>query len=322
VVIGNSMEVKMSEGFAYNLLSAKELQRWIGEKRPFFLIDTLPNDHFRTIHLPGAGNACVYEVTFLDQVKAITADINSVIVLYGSGTSTLDAVKGAEKLHRDGFLQLHVLEGGLAAWRSAGFTVIGDGIDRADDPQTILRLDDQSYLVDPDLSTIVWSGRNPSTTHFGNIRLTSGELRVDHTRITGSLDIDMHSITNINLAGDVLQPVLIAHLHSDDFFDVDLFPVARYSIRNGRPVPEPYTSSPNYELEGILELKGVKAGHDCMATVAKTTDNGISLEAHFDLDRTRWGILYGSSRYFEHLGMHLVFDPISIQIRIIAHARQ
>jgi len=38
------------------------------------------------------------------------------------------------------------------------------------------------------------------------------------------------------------------------------------------------------------------------------TDEMIGIEAHFDIDRTKWDIIYGSSRFFEHLGMHLVFD--------------
>ena len=42
------------------------------------------------------------------------------------------------------------------------------------------------------------------------------------------------------------------------------------------------------------------------------------MESHFDIDRTRWGITYGSPRFFERLGMHLVFDLISIQLRIVA----
>jgi len=29
-------------------------------------------------------------------------------------------------------------------------------------------------------------------------------------------------------------------------------------------------------------------------------------------------IVYGSARFFEHLGMHLVFDPVSIEVRIVA----
>ncbi len=34
--------------------------------------------------------------------------------------------------------------------------------------------------------------------------------------------------------------------------------------------------------------------------------------------RTKWNIVYGSTRFFEHLGKHLVFDLIGIQVRIIA----
>jgi hypothetical protein len=29
-------------------------------------------------------------------------------------------------------------------------------------------------------------------------------------------------------------------------------------------------------------------------------------------------VIYGSARFFEHLGMHLVFDLISIAVRIVA----
>ena len=45
------------------------------------------------------------------------------------------------------------------------------------------------------------------------------------------------------------------------------------------------------------------------------------MEAHFDLDRTQWNVIYGSSRFFEHLGMHMVFDQISIELRLILQGR-
>ncbi|MBI9090793.1 MAG: hypothetical protein JEZ12_16370 [Desulfobacterium sp.] len=50
----------------------------------------------------------------------------------------------------------------------------------------------------------------------------------------------MESITNINLEGDELQPVLIAHLKSDDFFLTRLFPKAKFKITNPIPVKEPF----------------------------------------------------------------------------------
>jgi polyisoprenoid-binding protein YceI len=74
---------------------------------------------------------------------------------------------------------------------------------------------------------------------------------------------------------------------------------------------------PNVEVEGLLELRGVRKDIRFPATVNRLPEGGVSVEAHFDIDRTRWEVIYGSSRFFEHLGMHLVFDPISIQLRMV-----
>lgn len=43
----------------------------------------------------------------------------------------------------------------------------------------------------------------------------------------------------------------------------------------------------------------------------------MAIEAHFDIDRTRWKEIYGSARLFEHLGMQLLFDPVSIEMRLL-----
>jgi hypothetical protein len=51
--------------------------------------------------------------------------------------------------------------------------------------------------------------------------------------------------------------------------------------------------------------------------VAPLEDGVFVLEAHFDIDRTRWHVIYGSTRFFEHLGMHKVFDLLSFQIRMV-----
>jgi len=93
----------------------------------------------------------------------------------------------------------------------------------------------------------------------------------------------------------------------------------RCKILSSTLVMEPFLSIPDYEINGTLELRGVKAQQDFMATVTKTPENGLAAEAHFDIDRTRWDNIYGSTRFFEHLGMHLVFDLISVQVRIVAY---
>ena len=302
----------------YKQLSTKELYHWMEDNKKFCLIDTLGGDHFHRIHLPNSINACVFEVTFIDQVKDITGDKDAEIVLYGSSTRSRDAIMAAEKLEQEGYRHINVLKGGIEAWRSAGLSLEGEAVDEPDDPQTLLRLEDRSYRVDTNKSIIEWTGRNPTSTHFGYVKIATGEFAVKDGIITGTFDIDMNSITNINLEGDELQPVLIDHLKSDDFFLSKLFPKAKFKILHSTPVKEPFLTVPNHEINGTLELRGVKAQQDFMATITKTTENGLSAEAHFDIDRTRWNIIYGSTRFFEHLGMHLVFDLISIQVRIVA----
>jgi rhodanese-related sulfurtransferase/polyisoprenoid-binding protein YceI len=303
----------------YIALSPEDLNLWIEEKRSFYLIDTLLDDHYSKIRLPGAVNACVFQVTFMDQIKAITADKDATIVLYGSSSKSMDVITAAGKLHENGYEQVHVLRGGIESWRDAGFPLAGDAIDEPFDPETLLTLENRSYRVDTDQSIVEWRGRNPNTTHFGNVQIAKGELSVKDGMITGAFDMDMDSITNINLEGDELQPVLIGHLKSEDFFLTRLFPKAVFSIRNATPIASPFLSIPNYHVNGSLQIRGIKTEQDFMATLTKTPDNGLAAEAHFDIDRTRWGVIYGSARFFECLGMHMVFDLISFQVRIIAY---
>ena len=67
-----------------------------------------------------------------------------------------------------------------------------------------------------------------------------------------------------------------------------------------------------------MNLRGVSADLEFDATVALIEDGSLIMEAHFDIDRTRWKVIYGSTRFFEHLGMHKVFDLISFQTRMVA----
>jgi polyisoprenoid-binding protein YceI len=127
----------------------------------------------------------------------------------------------------------------------------------------------------------------------------------------------MHSLKNLNLEGNEWQPVLIAHLKSDDFFFTEKFPTARFTIDSARQISESL-SAPNFEVEGTVELRGVRNNMKFLATISNLPEGAVTAEAHFDFDRTQWNIIYGSSRYFEHLGMHLVFDSISIGLRIAA----
>jgi polyisoprenoid-binding protein YceI len=85
-----------------------------------------------------------------------------------------------------------------------------------------------------------------------------------------------------------------------------------------RHVEKPTITTPNFEVEGSLELRGVRASLKFATILNNLADGALGAEAHFDFDRTGWKIICGSSRFFEHSGLHLVCDHISVQARIVA----
>jgi len=308
----------MQNESGYTTITPRELKQWLDERKDYLLIDILPNEVFVKRHIPGAKNACVYEVTFPDQAAALVSERERAIVVYGSSHLSLDAATAAEKLVRLGYSPVYALVGGVAAWRKEGLALDGEEPAAESDPGTRLRLADGTYKVDPEASLLTWVGRNANKMHHGTVRLAGGEISILGGSLSGVVEVDMRSIQNIDLEGDELQPVLIAHVESDDFFFVKRFPSAKFAIKSARPVAEPYLGSPNYEVGGAFELRGVQRDICFLATVSNLGEGRIAAEAHFDIDRTRWNVLYGSSRFFEHLGMHLVFDPITVQLRIVA----
>jgi polyisoprenoid-binding protein YceI len=295
-----------------------QLRDWQSQGRSIILIDTLPKEVFEKRSLPGACNACVYEVTFPQQVEAIVADKEREIILYGSSDASRDAATAGEKLLRLGYRKVFVLRGGVAAWTTGGYPLKGEDVtppERAVSDQ--FSVDKGTYEIDLERSVIFWIGRNANSKHVGTLKLSKGQVSVTENNVAGRFEIDMTSIKNRDLEGDPLQPVLISHLMSDDFFFVKLFPKASFSIQSARPMKSPTLSLPNFLVEGSLELRGVRADLVFPATLGRLADGSFAAEAHFDIDRTRWNVLYGSSRFFEHLGMHLVYDLISLEIRLV-----
>ena len=98
----------------YKRISPHALKQKVEHGKDFIIIDTLTKDHYTKVHLPNARNACVFEVTFLDQIASIIPEKDDVIVVYGSSEKSMDATTAAEKLIRAGYSNVLALDGGLA----------------------------------------------------------------------------------------------------------------------------------------------------------------------------------------------------------------
>lgn len=308
----------MPESDKHAVLTVDELHEMLKTAQDLLIVHTLPEEQFHRVHIAGSHQACVFEVSFVDQVHGLTTDKNTRIVLYGADEKTMDAACAAEKLMADGYTNVAILAGGIAGWLKKGYTTEGSGPAQPTAEHSSSYLTAKKYVIDSSRSSIFWTGRNPNSSHYGTVDIGYGEIEVTDDNLTGRFTIEMSSLKNLNLQGDELQPVLEEHLRSDDFFFTKRYPTATFTLQKALPLKQSNESSPNYQAEGELEMKGVQSSQLFPASIQPLPEGGLSLEAHFDIDRTRWQIIYGSAKYFKHLGMHLVFDHISIELRIFA----
>ena len=305
------------------MITAEELKAWLDQSRKFVLIDTGLADDFAVAHLPGAEHACVFEVSFLDQIHSVQGlEMNgpqseNMIVLYGPSPRSLASTTAAEKLSAAGFSNVFDFRGGLAAWQERGWTVDGTGEVREPFP-----LQDRAYSIDPAQSTLEWIGRSLAGRHHGTLAFEAGgSIILDGGRaVAGSFGIDMTSIEDADLTDGAMKQLLHSHLRSEDFFDVARHPRASFQLESAEAIPSATPGEPNYVVHGQLLLKGIAhpLSFPAMIDRSPAADGSLVARANFDFDRTRWNVLYGSGKFYEKLGGHLVSDLITLDLKIVA----
>ena len=128
----------------------------------------------------------------------------------------------------------------------------------------------------------------------------------------------MTTIKDEDLADETWRSVLESHLKSSDFFDVEEFPEASFEFESLQEIVGAKTGIPNYQISGMLSIKDVKREIDFPAMIAAMGEGVINGQAHFDFDRTLWNVRYGSEKFFEKLGVHLVNDMVSLELFLVA----
>ena len=201
-------------------ISPAELHQWLDQGRNVTVIDPFPLQRYEQQHIPGAKNVCVYQVSFPHDLKEVVPDLKQEVVIYSATEMTREGTTAAEKMGRIGYQNITLLKGGLAAWVGAGYALEGKEPMRKEEEGPLFPMKDAVFQLDTEVSVIEWAGRNPNVKHDGTLSLSKGQLTVQGGEVGGSFEIDMTSIKNRNLEGDALQPILVDHLLSDDFFFV------------------------------------------------------------------------------------------------------
>lgn len=165
----------------------------------------------------------------------------------------------------------------------------------------------QSKKVDVTKSTINWVGKKVTGAHEGTITLKEGALVFKGKKVVnGNFTVDMTTINTTDLDGKG-KTNLDGHLKSDDFFGVEKFPTATLVFKTigekGKGV---------YAVTADLTIKGKTEPIKFDLTVA-----GNTATTSLNVDRTKYGIQYGSGSFFDNLGDKTINDEFELKVKLV-----
>ena len=156
--------------------------------------------------------------------------------------------------------------------------------------------------INPEKSTIQWVGKKVTGQHNGTIALKKGDVTLKNGNLVGgSFVVDMTSINVIDLEG-AHKEKLEGHLKSDDFFGVETHPEAIFTIKSVK----------GNVVKGDLTIKGHTEKESFTLITKGNTINGKVV-----IDRTKFGIRYGSNSFFDNLKDKAINDEFELTVNIV-----
>lgn len=168
--------------------------------------------------------------------------------------------------------------------------------------------------IDSSMSIVTWIGSKPTGQHNGTIGISKGQIALKNSEVIGgNFDIDMTSIKVMDLTGDKNKR-LRDHLVSEDFFQVDSFPISTFTLTSlanydalllpsdkeefhsdfkPASLSQFIIKDPTHLISGNLELKGVTKNISIPVRIEYNLKK-IIIEGKFNIDRTDWDISHSN----------------------------
>ena len=169
--------------------------------------------------------------------------------------------------------------------------------------------------VDIAASVLNWEGSKPTGSHNGTVALKSGGLLVEAGTLTqGVFVVDMNTITNTDMAGSEGAAKIEGHLKASDFFDVAVYPTAKFVITSV------VDTEGKLAVTGNLTIKNTTKSITIPATIA-TTDGITTFKSEtFTIDRTDFGVVYASKKFYAALKDKFINDLMEMSFSVVTKA--
>ncbi|UCE93484.1 MAG: YceI family protein [Flavobacteriaceae bacterium] len=163
-------------------------------------------------------------------------------------------------------------------------------------------IEDGKKVVKTETSSVTWKGYKVTGSHVGTIALKQGSLEFkEGALIGGEFIMDMASIENTDLEGEY-KGKLEGHLKSDDFFGVATYPTAKLVFNKVKS-----TGKNSYEVTGDLTIKD-----KTNPVTFEISVYGNKATASLKIDRTLYGVKYGSASFFDDLKDKAIYDEFDL----------
>ena len=167
--------------------------------------------------------------------------------------------------------------------------------------------------VNTSSSVVVWTGYKVTGKHTGTVKIKSGSVQfTDGVLTAGTFEMDMNTLNCTDQEGEWAGK-LVGHLKSDDFLGVANFPTASFVIT--RAIPQ--DSKGNYKIIGNITIKGTTKEVKFFAN-ALESNGAASATGKITIDRSEFGMRYGSGSFFDGLGDKTIYDEFDLQVALVA----
>ena len=165
----------------------------------------------------------------------------------------------------------------------------------------------QTKKVDVAKSSINWLAKKVTGQHEGTVNLKEGNLIFKGKKVVGgNFTVDMTSMTTTDLKAGQGKEKLDGHLKSEDFFGTEKFPTSTLVFKTIAA-----KSAGVYTVTADLTIKGIT---DSVTFDLATTANTAS--ANVKINRTKFGIKYGSGSFFDNLGDKAIADEFDLTVAL------
>ncbi len=166
----------------------------------------------------------------------------------------------------------------------------------------------QDKKINAAKSKISWVGEKVTGKHEGTINVKDGALTFKKDKLTGgNVTVDMNSLQVTDLKAGEGKEKLEGHLKAPDFFGTDKFATSKIVFKSVKA-----KTAGVYTVTADLTIKNITKPVTFDLAVAKN-----SATTTFKVDRTKYGIEYGSGSIFDNLGDKAIYDEFTLTVNLV-----